>query len=155
MLQYGYHQFLNWWPQQSTGLLRLFKSLFFFPGQKITPIRWMGVIFWRRRRDLNPRYPFGVYTISNRARSASYATSPWRSAPADLHIILHERPFVKLYFYKISLNFSSKNIVRNTVIPVNIGFPIDGDTFIFRQTFAPLTSTKTINGPVVPVKSPP
>ena len=32
--------------------------------------------FWRRRRDLNPRYPFGVYTISNRARSASYATSP-------------------------------------------------------------------------------
>ena len=33
-------------------------------------------IFWRRRRDLNPRYPFGVYTISNRARSASYATSP-------------------------------------------------------------------------------
>ena len=33
---------------------------------------------WRRRRDLNPRYPFGVYTISNRARSASYATSPYR-----------------------------------------------------------------------------
>ena len=32
---------------------------------------------WRRRRDLNPRYPFGVYTISNRARSASYATSPY------------------------------------------------------------------------------
>lgn len=26
---------------------------------------------------MNPRYPFGVYTISNRARSASYATSPW------------------------------------------------------------------------------
>ena len=25
---------------------------------------------------MNPRYPFGVYTISNRARSASYATSP-------------------------------------------------------------------------------
>ena len=31
---------------------------------------------WRRRRDSNPRYPFGVYTISNRARSTSYATSP-------------------------------------------------------------------------------
>ena len=27
------------------------------------------LIFWRRRRDSNPRYPFGVYTISNRARS--------------------------------------------------------------------------------------
>ena len=38
---------------------------------------WIGVLFWRRRRDLNPRYPFGVYTISNRARSASYATSPY------------------------------------------------------------------------------
>ena len=37
-----------------------------------------GNYFWRRRRDLNPRYPFGVYTISNRARSASYATSPCR-----------------------------------------------------------------------------
>ena len=36
-----------------------------------------GVQLWRRRRDLNPRYPFGVYTISNRARSASYATSPF------------------------------------------------------------------------------
>ena len=35
-----------------------------------------GLFVWRRRRDLNPRYPFGVYTISNRARSASYATSP-------------------------------------------------------------------------------
>ena len=32
---------------------------------------------WRRWRDSNSRYPFGVYTISNRARSTSYATSPW------------------------------------------------------------------------------
>ena len=39
------------------------------------PCGW-GFVLWRRRRDLNPRYPFGVYTISNRARSASYATSP-------------------------------------------------------------------------------
>ena len=46
------------------------------PKEKTTPF---GVVFlWRRRRDLNPRYPFGVYTISNRARSASYATSPCR-----------------------------------------------------------------------------
>ena len=42
------------------------------------------VVFWRRRRDLNPRYPFGVYTISNRARSASYATSPCDQACARL-----------------------------------------------------------------------
>ena len=26
-------------------------------------------VCWRRRRDSNPRYPYGVYTISNRARS--------------------------------------------------------------------------------------
>ena len=32
--------------------------------------------FWRRWRDSNSRYPFEVYTISNRARSTSYATSP-------------------------------------------------------------------------------
>ena len=51
---------------------------------------------WRRRRDLNPRYPFGVYTISNRARSASYATSP--SFAISLHIILHLVPFVNPYF---------------------------------------------------------
>ena len=40
-------------------------------GAKLTLLRQ-----WRRRRDSNPRYPFGVYTISNRARSTSYATSP-------------------------------------------------------------------------------
>ena len=43
---------------------------------KKEPILTDEFLFWRRRRDLNPRYPFGVYTISNRARSASYATSP-------------------------------------------------------------------------------
>ena len=31
---------------------------------------------WRRRRDSNPWYPYEVYTISNRARSTNYATSP-------------------------------------------------------------------------------
>ena len=47
------------------------------PSWKNNTHRLMGVVLWRRRRDLNPRYPFGVYTISNRARSASYATSPY------------------------------------------------------------------------------
>ena len=55
-----------------------------------------GHFFWRRRRDLNPRYPFGVYTISNRARSASYATSPYATAIAVSQVILlHLTPFVK------------------------------------------------------------
>ena len=46
-------------------------------GIKKKPLESLEVSLWRRRRDLNPRYPFGVYTISNRARSASYATSPY------------------------------------------------------------------------------
>ena len=34
---------------------------------------------WRRRRDLNPRYPFGVHTISSRARYDHFDTAPcWR-----------------------------------------------------------------------------
>ncbi len=37
---------------------------------------YSGVFTWRRRRDSNPRTAFNGYTISNRARSTSYATSP-------------------------------------------------------------------------------
>ena len=32
--------------------------------------------FWRSRRDLNPRYPFGVHTISSRARYDHFDTAP-------------------------------------------------------------------------------
>ena len=57
-------------------------SPFVIPGASAPEIKktpseiYLTRSLWRRRRDLNPRYPFGVYTISNRARSASYATSP-------------------------------------------------------------------------------
>ena len=34
-------------------------------------------LLWRRRRDSNSRTAFDGYTISNRARSTSYATSPY------------------------------------------------------------------------------
>ena len=34
-------------------------------------------LFWRSRRDLNPRYPFGVHTISSRARYDHFDTAPW------------------------------------------------------------------------------
>ena len=47
---------------------------------------------------MNPRYPFGVYTISNRARSASYATSPSRCYLSSPVIILQETQFVKRKF---------------------------------------------------------
>ena len=73
---------------------RPFKSLHHHKRKNLIPKDEVSLL-WRRRRDLNPRYPFGVYTISNRARSASYATSPCASALADLHILQHESLFVK------------------------------------------------------------
>ena len=39
------------------------------------PIGW-GLILWRSRRDLNPRYPFGVHTISSRDRYDHFGTAP-------------------------------------------------------------------------------
>ena len=55
---------------------------------------------WRRRRDSNPRTAFDRYTISNRARSTNYATSPrmlkFRSCSlVSLPIIIHEFGKVK------------------------------------------------------------
>ena len=35
------------------------------------------LFIWRSRRDLNPRYPFGVHTISSRARYDHFDTAPW------------------------------------------------------------------------------
>ena len=73
----------------------------------------MSFIFWRRRRDLNPRYPFGVYTISNRARSASYATSPCLvGSLADSDMILHEAKFVKQNFYFFRKSFRRPTLPR-------------------------------------------
>ena len=63
----------------AVGRIRDFHPLKHAPAgrtKKRTPQKTLRGSIWRRRRDLNPRYPFGVYTISNRARSASYATSP-------------------------------------------------------------------------------
>ena len=53
---------------------------------------------------MNPRYPFGVYTISNRARSASYATSPCVGFVASPVIIQHPSEFVNPYFYILRKN---------------------------------------------------
>ena len=59
--------FARWWYTKPAAWIK----------KEVTFVYQKLLLFWRRRRDLNPRYPFGVYTISNRARSASYATSPW------------------------------------------------------------------------------
>ena len=52
---------------------------------------------WRSRRDLNPRYPFGVHTISSRARYDHFDTAPCGVA-IDLFIITHRHRFVKNFF---------------------------------------------------------
>ena len=44
--------------------------------KKKNPSKRMGFSFWRSRRDLNPRYPFGVHTISSRARYDHFDTAP-------------------------------------------------------------------------------
>ena len=97
----------------------VFQILFPYTGKRKTPIRVDWGFFWRRRRDLNPRYPFGVYTISNRARSASYATSPFASALADFDIIHHEPKNVKHYFIffkKFFIYFlTSKWVVQTSI----------------------------------------
>ena len=46
------------------------------PIQKKAPVNRRFWISWRRDGDSNPRYAFGVYTISNRAPSASSDISP-------------------------------------------------------------------------------
>ena len=65
----------------------------------------MSFIFWRRRRDLNPRYPFGVYTISNRARSASYATSPCAFSSCRLRYNTRYASKSQALFFFFSKNF--------------------------------------------------
>ena len=47
-----------------------------FPPIKKPPVGWL--FYWRRWRDSNSRTACNGYTISNRARSTSYATSPYR-----------------------------------------------------------------------------
>ena len=54
--------------------------------------------FWRSRRDLNPRYPFGVHTISSRARYDHFDTAPYiGGVSADLCIIPQDSPNVKCF----------------------------------------------------------
>ena len=49
------------------------------------------VDLWRSRRDLNPRYPFGVHTISSRARYDHFDTAPYS-------VVLHQTAHI--YYYE-------------------------------------------------------
>ena len=69
--------------QSSPHRVRLHRSLTFdCSNPSITyknnthPVGWV-LFLWRSRRDLNPRYPFGVHTISSRARYDHFDTAPW------------------------------------------------------------------------------
>ena len=55
---------------------------------------------WRSRRDLNPRYPFGVHTISSRARYDHFDTAPCGCLSDSFHIVPRFDGFVKHYFSK-------------------------------------------------------
>ena len=47
-----------------------------------------------------------------------------------------------------------QNIIRDAIIPVDIGLPIDGDTLVVRQDLRPELS-KVVECPIVPVEPPP
>ena len=73
------------------------------PHQKTTACHPADCYFWRRWRDSNSRRAFDPYTISNRARSTNYATSPCLLKKTNyqlvsLHIIIHMCRKVKEYF---------------------------------------------------------
>ena len=53
-----------------------FNSNLSIPQRKTKTCQKAGFCFWRRWRDSNSRRAFDPYTISNRARSTNYATSP-------------------------------------------------------------------------------
>ena len=73
------------------------------PQIKIKTCQKAGFYFWRRWRDSNSRRAFDPYTISNRARSTNYATSPCLLKKTfyslcSLAIIMHPGAKVKTKF---------------------------------------------------------
>ena len=62
--------------QRSTGALHLIVQIPLQHKNKTSP-KGEVLFLWRSRRDLNPRYPFGVHTISSRARYDHFDTAPW------------------------------------------------------------------------------
>ncbi len=72
---------------------------------KQPPPCWVGVVLWRSRRDLNPRYPFGVHTIASRARYDHFDTAPGQLLRDSLYILQHFSPFVNPKFLKFANYF--------------------------------------------------
>ena len=73
-----------------------------------------GVLIWRSRRDLNPRYPFGVHTISSRARYDHFDTAPYLVAVPDSFDIIHRFfQFVKHNFRLFQIIFLLESPVQS------------------------------------------
>ena len=66
------------------------------------------VDLWRSRRDLNPRYPFGVHTISSRARYDHFDTAPYSVAlHQTAHIYYYEPMDLSIAFFTFFAFFVS------------------------------------------------
>ena len=88
------HQCLHWY--------RPFKS----PHQKKEAHPYgCASFFWRSRRDLNPRYPFGVHTISSRARYDHFDTAPWVRHSCRLAYITTKTLFCQALFLHFFTRF--------------------------------------------------
>ena len=66
--------------------------------KQITSLR-MCFVFWRSRRDLNPRYPFGVHTISSRARYDHFDTAPCGPVSCRLRYITTKLSICQALFF--------------------------------------------------------
>ena len=73
-----------------------------FSAIKKNPSIWMGSFLWRSRRDLNPRYPFGVHTISSRARYDHFDTAPCGPVRCRLGYNTTEQGFCQALFFLFS-----------------------------------------------------
>ena len=93
------------------------------PNKK--PSRKAGLFVWRRWRDSNSRGAFDPYTISNRARSTNYATSPYCSRKqcyslVSLRIIIYLSDKVKNIFEAFRKNLKKDN-TRFPIVPALCG----------------------------------
>ena len=60
--------------REKRGISQTFTGI--IKGKSGIQLRIPDFLIWRSRRDLNPRYPFGVHTISSRARYDHFDTAP-------------------------------------------------------------------------------
>ena len=51
--------------------------------------------------------------------------------------------------------YKLQNVVRDAIVPMDIGFAVDGDPLIVRELLTPGLAAKAINSPVIPIEPPP